>query len=208
MVALPVPDPPLTDGVVVLRRFTFDDVPVVTRACRDPEIARWTAGIPEPYEEHHAREWIGLHDRFWGEQLVATLAFCDAASGELLGSMTLAGVDLDRQTAGVGYWAAPWARRRGATTRAARLACDWGFESLGLETLDLLTIVGNRASERVAEKAGFAFVGTIEDFKPERAVDPGARYVVKRWVRRRTGDSGPSSDPHFDNDCQKGVDSR
>lgn len=125
MNALPAPAQPLTDGVVVLRRFDLNDVPVVTRACRDPEIPRWTAGIPEPYEEHHARAWISMHDRFWDQEGRAAFVFCDAVSGELFGSMTLGEVDFARRSAVVGYWAAPWARNRGATTRALTLVCAW-----------------------------------------------------------------------------------
>ena len=207
MVALPAPREPLSDGVVVLRRFSSDDVPAVTAACQDPEIPRWTAGIPEPYEEHHAREWIARHDSFWNEQHIATFAFCDVTTGQLLGSMTLADVDVDHRTAVIGYWAAPWARNRGATTRALRLICRWGFDSLGVETVHLDTIVGNRASERVAEKGGFHKVGTLENHKPKRSVDPDARYDVTQWVLRAdeaSRGSRSSSERHFDNDCQNG----
>ncbi len=62
MGALPERSWPISDGVVALRRFTEQDVTEVTRACQDPEIARWTAGIPSPYEEHHAQWWIAPYD--------------------------------------------------------------------------------------------------------------------------------------------------
>jgi RimJ/RimL family protein N-acetyltransferase len=87
--ALPALGAAQTDGVVTLRRSTLHDVAAVTRACQDPEIPRWTAGIPEPYEERHARGWIILHDPFWSSEGRAAFAFCDARSGELLGSMAL-----------------------------------------------------------------------------------------------------------------------
>ncbi|HEY6429343.1 MAG TPA: GNAT family N-acetyltransferase [Acidimicrobiales bacterium] len=185
MVALPAPERPLSDGVVTLRRFTFDDVPAVARACQDPEIPRWTAGIPQPYEEEDARSWIGRHDHFWAQEQVAAFAFCDAADGELLGSMSLAEVDFTSRSANVGYWAAPWARRRGATTRALRLICGWGFEVLGLDVIHLMTLPGNVASERVAEKAGFASVGMLDDVRLRRALDPEARHRLRHWVLRR-----------------------
>jgi RimJ/RimL family protein N-acetyltransferase len=169
---------------VALRRFSFDDVPAVTRACQDPEIPRWTAGIPEPYEERHAREWIALHDRFWSEEGRAAFAFCTAETGELLGSMTLAEIDFANRSATAGYWAAPWVRNRGATTRALKLVCAWGFGSLEIDTVHLMTLPGNVASERVAEKAGFELVGTLDDYKPSRAVDSDARYRVNRWLLR------------------------
>jgi RimJ/RimL family protein N-acetyltransferase len=181
---LPEPDWPLTDGVVGLRRFTPSDVAAVTAACRDPEVPRWTAGIPDPYEEHHAREWIDLHDSFWAEGDRAAFAFYLTATDELAGSMTLADIDRKKRSAAAGYWAAPWARNKGATTRALELACAWGHEALELDVVHLMTLPGNVASERVAEKAGFRLVGTLDDYKPSGARNPEARYLVRHWVRR------------------------
>jgi RimJ/RimL family protein N-acetyltransferase len=185
MTALPELTEPLTDGVVTLRRFTPDDVAAVTRACQDLEISRWTAGIPAPYEEVHARGWIALHDSFWNQEGRAAFAFCDTESGELLGSMALAEVDFTTRSAVAGYWAAAWARNRGATTRALTVACNWGFDVLGLQEVKLMTLPGNRASERVAEKAGFVAAGMLQDYTPPRALDPTARHEVTLWVLRR-----------------------
>ena len=182
MDALPALTAAPTDGVVTLRRFTLDDVGAVTRACQDPEIPRWTAGIPEPYEERHARAWINLHARFWSSEGRAAFAFCDARSGGLLGSMTLGEIDFSARTAVAGYWAAPWARNRGATTRALVLACRWGFDVLDLSEINLMTLPGNMASERVAEKAGFVYTELVQDYSPPRALDPEVRYEVKRWI--------------------------
>ena len=185
MRALPALTEPLTDGVVSLRRFGDEDVAAVTRACQDPEISRWTAGIPSPYAEIHARGWIGLHERFWAQEGRATFAFCDATSGELLGSMTLGEIDFTALSAVAGYWAAPWARNRGATTRALTVACRWGFDVLGLRDITLTTLSGNVASERVAEKAGFVSTGMLKDYAPPRALDPAARYDVRLWTLHR-----------------------
>lgn len=69
-----------------------------------------------------------LHDAFWSKEGRAAFAFCDARSGELLGSMALGEVDFTARSAVAGYWAAPWARNRGATTRALVLASRWGFD--------------------------------------------------------------------------------
>jgi RimJ/RimL family protein N-acetyltransferase len=61
----------------------------------------------------------------------------------------------------VGYWMAPWARGRGIMTDAVRLACGWGFDELGLGRIEWWANVGNQASRRVAEKAGFTMEGTV-----------------------------------------------
>lgn len=54
-----------------------------------------------------------------------------------------------------GYWLAPEARGRGAATRALRLVTDWTLRTTDAVRLDLYTMVGNDASERVAERAGY-----------------------------------------------------
>jgi RimJ/RimL family protein N-acetyltransferase len=71
--------------LVSLRQFNLDDVRPVTAACQDPEIFRWTASIPYPYEEEHARSWIAQHDRFWSSGERAPFAIVSSTTGEFLG---------------------------------------------------------------------------------------------------------------------------
>jgi RimJ/RimL family protein N-acetyltransferase len=98
--------------------------------------------------------------------------------------MGLTGIDWDHLTGAAGYWAALWARNMGATTRALRLLCRWAFDALHLDAIELMTVVGNVASERVAEKAGFELTGTVDGYAPRGALVPGSEYEVKRWVLR------------------------
>jgi RimJ/RimL family protein N-acetyltransferase len=55
----------------------------------------------------------------------------------------------------VGYWLAREARGHGHATRAVRVICGWGFESLRLERIDLVAATGNPASQQVALRCGF-----------------------------------------------------
>src|SRR5437764_9320617 len=122
------PDPPLTDGVVRLRTFTLDDIPAVTAACQDPDIARWTAMVPSPYTEDDARSWIMTHREGFAAGTDLPLAIVDAATGELLGACGLHQVDHERGSAEIGYWVAAHARRRGAASRAVALLTRWAIE--------------------------------------------------------------------------------
>jgi [ribosomal protein S5]-alanine N-acetyltransferase len=45
-----------------------------------------------------------------------------------------------------------------------RLICAWAFEELPLARLQLHTLPGNAASERVAERAGFTREGLLRSF--------------------------------------------
>ena len=45
-----------------------------------------------------------------------------------------------------------------------QLICQWGFESLGLERIDLLAASANGASQRVADRAGFTREGLLRSY--------------------------------------------
>lgn len=51
------PGSALTDGVVALGAMTEADVPAITEACNDPDIALWLP-VPVPYTEDDARAFL------------------------------------------------------------------------------------------------------------------------------------------------------
>jgi RimJ/RimL family protein N-acetyltransferase len=161
--AIPLPEPPLTDGEIVLRPWAWADVPALTAACQDPEIPRWTV-VPSPYSEDHAREFITAceADRKTGRQLA--LAIVDREDG-LLGAIGLASVDRQQRTGEIGYWIARDARRRGVGTRATRLLSHWALTELELERVELLANPLNQASQRLAELAGFTREGLLRKYR-------------------------------------------
>jgi len=144
---------------VTLRPWRESDVPAIVEACQDPEIPRWTS-VPSPYTEQDARDFVA--HGVPGREYQLQLAIVDADSDELLGSIGL--FTHDEGIGEVGYWMAAAARGRGAATRAVRLVVAWGFESYGYERIQLHTLPGNRASERVAEKAGFTREGVLRSY--------------------------------------------
>jgi RimJ/RimL family protein N-acetyltransferase len=103
-----------------------------------------------PYEEGHARDWIATHEARWDGDDGADLAVTATGDGRLLGSLGFVAFDWDGRVTSVGYWVAADERGRGVATRALRLGTDWALTSLGLGTVELVTMVGNVASERVA----------------------------------------------------------
>lgn len=165
---LPVPDPPLTDGTVVLRLPRDADAPAIAAACVDPEIARWIP-IPVPYGLEDARAFLAFAAEGWSSGREPTFVIADAEDATLLGTLALHRRPDEARRAAVGYWLAPWARGRGAATRAVRLAVGWAFaRDPGLVRMELLTLVGNEASGRVAVRAGFAREGILRRYLPFR----------------------------------------
>jgi len=174
------PEPPLTDGAVQLRPFEMGDAGDVTAACQDREISRWTDAIPWPYNEDHARGWISAHPGLWERGEVAPFAIVGADDGNFLGSISL--IFPEDQQPAAGYWVARWGRNRGVATAALVMITHWAFDTLGIESITLATMLGNVASERVAQNAGFAMIGETSDYRPPR--NPENEYRVKKWERK------------------------
>jgi RimJ/RimL family protein N-acetyltransferase len=168
MPAIPLPDPPLTDGEIHLRPWELRDAPAVTAACQDPEIPRWTV-VPPNYRERHAREFIGgtAVDLASGRELA--LAIVDG-DDRLLGALGISNFDWEDHKAEIGYWMAAEARRRGIGARATRMLAEWALTSLGLERLELLAHPDNEASQRLAERAGFTREGTLRRYRRRHGV--------------------------------------
>jgi RimJ/RimL family protein N-acetyltransferase len=144
----------LRDGDIRLRPWTLDDVPAIVAACNDPDIQHWIPVIPRPYTEEDAVEFIQ------GELPgIGARQFAITERGRVVGSIGM-GVNNTR-TGHIGYWCALEARGRGVTTRALRLLCRHALDDLRLERLELITDPDNRASQRVAEKAGFQREGVL-----------------------------------------------
>jgi len=142
---------------VVLRPWRLADVPAVTAACQDAEIARWLAFVPQPYTEEDARFYI--QDCLDADEDRTPFAITDAETGEVIGSIEMR---INRMLTGhIGYWLAAQARGRGLTAEALLALSHWGFDELGLGRVELVTDPNNIASQRVAEKAGFRREGIL-----------------------------------------------
>lgn len=165
---MPPPDPPLTDGTVVLRLPRDADAPAIAAACCDPEIARWIP-VPTPYRLEDARMFVAFAAEAWSTGREPTFVIADSASRTLVGTIAIHRRPDEPGKAAVGYWLAPEARGRGAATRAVRLVVRWAFTvEPNLIRMELLTLVGNEASGRVALRAGFAREGVLRRYLPFR----------------------------------------
>jgi RimJ/RimL family protein N-acetyltransferase len=91
-----------------------------------------------------------------------------ASNAELLGGVQLINVNVNPASAGIGYWVAVPARDRGIATAAVSLLSAWGFQALRLRRIELWTIPGNVASQRVAEKVGYKREGLLHGYAEVR----------------------------------------
>jgi RimJ/RimL family protein N-acetyltransferase len=178
------PDPPLSDGVVTLRPWRYDDIPALVECLDgDEEITRWLDMIPQPYGENEARMWIDQAESFWREGSAAPFAVVGAAGGEVLGGVGFRWVGEQHGVGEVGYWLRERERGRGLTTRSVKLIARWACEDLGCERLQLRADEDNAPSQRVAEKAGFQREGVLRSAHYNARLNRRVNYVMFSLLR-------------------------
>ncbi|MDI1460522.1 GNAT family N-acetyltransferase [Catellatospora sp. KI3] len=176
----------LDGGAVRLRPWAEADLADRVRACEDPDIARYLPELPSPHTADDARRWIAEGAPAAWQAGGAAWAVVDPATDRLLGAASMLPVGVSRNHAAVGYWVAPWARRRGVATAAARTVSEWALRERGFDRLELLTAPTNAASQRVALAAGFTREGVRRGALTDRS---GALTDLTAYVRLAT-DSG------------------
>ena len=152
--------PTLTAGALTLRRPTRADVPGIVECRSDPQTARWF-GVPRPYTVQDAHTHVDRTvPRRWARGAEAVFAIADAADA-YAGSVDLRLRAGDPGVGEVGFAVSPGSRGRGYAGAAVREICRWGFAELGLSRIEWRAEVGNDASRRVVEKAGFTVEGLL-----------------------------------------------
>lgn len=135
-----------------LRRFTWDDLPLLRRLNSDPEVMRYISGVETPEQtENILRERIlAYYERHPGFGSWATLR---KDTGECVGMHLLNDI---RGTAHiqVGYRLFPAHWGRGYATEMALALVRYGFVDRELEQITAITDLGNRASQHTLLKCG------------------------------------------------------
>ena len=167
MPALPLPQPPPTDGVVALRPWREADVAAVATWGQDPEIVRWTA-VPVDQGTDTVHAYFRRAERAREVGLFVALAIVDAESDEVIGSCDVRRPDpTDLAIGELGYLLIAGARGRGLATRAVRLLTDWSFGQLRMQRIQALVHPENPASGRVLERLGFRREGLLRSYRAE-----------------------------------------
>lgn len=175
----PTIQPTFGDGIVNLRPWRTDDADWVYAACQDTAIQQWTV-VPTPYEIAHAEGFVGkLAPTSWSNGKGGHFAVSDVITGALHGCVGLEVLDATSGVAEVGYWTASESRGRGLTTRALRLLTEWAFLELRLVRLELLVLVGNPSSAKVAERVGYSCEGVMA----KKVLRHGTRHDVAMYSR-------------------------
>jgi len=148
------------------------DVEWITRACQDAEIQRWTV-VPRPYKHEHARGFI---DNTINEAHRWVIE--QQETNEAVGVVSIHTIDPDTGDADVGYWIAPWGRRRAAAVHALYLVEQFALTIPSVKFLSAQIAETNVASRATASRAGFVNMGSTPEPCPDgENLVPALTYV-------------------------------
>jgi ribosomal-protein-serine acetyltransferase len=145
-----------SDQFIIIRPFRPEDVPVLFAAARESvgELCATMTWCHPGYSLEDSMAFVLRCHNQWerGEQY--SFAICDAEDGSFYGSVGLSHLNQVHKFANVGYWVRTSQTGQGIASAATLLIARFAFLELGLHRLEIVAATNNRASQRVAEKAG------------------------------------------------------
>ena len=159
-------EPPGADSVLVvertatapgllLRPWAEQDVPAMVAAYRDPVMRQWLRHLVTTPDE--AREIIQARRADWAAGTgfsFAVLLAEPGVPGDLVGSVSIRGLDDAAVSGEVGYWITAPARGRGIAARAVDAVCEWAFGLPRQRPLERLELLHSRRQSRVVPGSG------------------------------------------------------
>jgi ribosomal-protein-serine acetyltransferase len=143
------------DGCVGIRRFSPEDVPRLFEATRESigSLCQWMVWCHAGYTMEDCAAFVSASDEKWERGESHSFVIYDVRDGTFLGSAGLNQINHAHRVANLGYWVRSSQAGRGIGTAAVRLVARFGLQELHFNRLDILIPVGNRSSQRVAQKA-------------------------------------------------------
>ncbi len=149
-------------AVCQIRIYEPDDARALWEAARESvaEVHPWLPWCHAGYSMGEAVEWASTRARLAAEGVEYDFAIV-GEDGRFLGACGLNQINRLHRFCNLGYWVRSSATGRGVATDAVRPAAAFAFSETDLVRLEIVCAVGNRRSQRVAERAGAVREGVL-----------------------------------------------
>lgn len=85
--------------------------------------------------------------------------FCIRKNGNFVGLISFIKTDKANQKAEIGYWILKEFQKQGIVTKSVERLCDFAFNELGMNRLQIRCAVGNLPSKGIPKRLNFIFEG-------------------------------------------------
>ncbi|MBT8207687.1 MAG: GNAT family N-acetyltransferase [Acidimicrobiia bacterium] len=151
---------------LVLRPFRRRDADPMVESIQAslPDLRKWLPWAVGGYTRIDAIRYVRESVNAWNEHRAYDFAIRQPSDPDRhLGNVSIWWTSRQGAVGEIGYWLRSDEASKGFMTEAVAGMLRVGFEELTMHRIVLRIAVGNRASERVAEKLGFVLEGTLRD---------------------------------------------
>lgn len=127
------------------------------------QIYEQTLNIPFPYGEAEAEFWFNMLEELKAKRSKVLNYAIREPGGRLIGAIGFSDFEIGKDhKAEVGYWLAKPFWGKGIVADALKVMVDWAFIELKLIRITAHIFAFNSGSQRVLEKNGFVYEGTLK----------------------------------------------
>ena len=114
------------------------------------------------YSIEESEAWVTSRGEAWESADEYSFIIYSMENDELLGGVAINQINPAHKIGNIGYWVRKNALNKSMATEAISLVAAFGFETLGLNRLEIVTLPNNGASRKVAENAGAKYEGIMQ----------------------------------------------
>jgi ribosomal-protein-serine acetyltransferase len=169
----------LSDNGIVIRPWASADAASHHGAVRESleTVGRWMPWCHPGYSLRDSSEWVAACETQWADRFAFEFGIFGADSAEVWGGVGINQINRTYNFGNLGFWVRASRVRHGVAISAARLAARFAFRELSLTRVELVVLVDNIASRRVAEKLG----ATFECVARNRLVHDGIPFAASMY---------------------------
>lgn len=139
---------------LILRNWEDGDIEDIVEGLNNIEVAKWMAGVPYPYTENDAKQFI-QHTKGQDENVKISLAIVLKENNKVIGGTEIRNINRKDGTAGGGIWLNEKYQKNGYGTEAFSIRNKYCFETLKLRRIENGYFRGNEKSRRMQLKLGY-----------------------------------------------------
>lgn len=149
---------------LMLRRFEYSDNEAMRRYWIADEHIQSMYAEPVYSTEEEVKELLDRYISSYGKKDYYRWAVIDKKTGECIGQIAFFQLDSKNHFAEIEYCIGSEFQGRGLATEATEAVISYGFERINLHKVQICTRTSNVPSQRVIEKCGFTYEGTLRDY--------------------------------------------
>ena len=146
----------ISDSKLTLKPFEEDHLLEFVEAVRE-SVGVWMTWSHQEYSEADTLSWFELCQLNIENQSAYDIGIFLTKTNQLVGGISINQISRQNNLGNIGYWVRESNRNQGIALNAVDLITTFGFNELGLTRLEIVVLEDNKASRKIAEKAGAKF---------------------------------------------------